>query len=117
MRQEAQQRYWQMRQEYKEEHGSVPAYAEPILQGRARAITVAGPDERSRMGRRMLAARGGHALQRTLREQGLSGKNHPYAHKAAKISAMRRRQRKEARERETLGIPAMPRSKWLLPLD
>ena len=116
MRQEAQQRYWQMREDYKEENGSVPAYVEPILIGRARAITAAGPGERSRIGRSMLAARGGHALQRKLRDQGLTGKNHPYAHMAAQVSAIRRRHRKEARERESLGLPPCHGSHWL-PFD
>lgn len=105
LRQEAQRRLWLMRQDYKEEHGSVPAYAASILIGRSRAITVAGPGERSRIGRRMLAARGGHALQRELREAGLTGHQHPYCQKAREAKARRAMERKQAIGNEGAPLP------------
>ena len=95
-REEAQQRHWQMCRDHKAEHGDVPGWLRPILLGRARAITAAGPGERSRIGRSMLAARGGYALQEQLREAGLGGPQHPHCRKAREAKARRAREREQA---------------------
>ncbi len=55
--------------------------------------------ERSQWGRSMLAKRGGYAVQQLYREEGRVGDQHP-AHKAAKNSAEKRRERKIKRELE-----------------
>jgi hypothetical protein len=55
----------------------------------------------------MLAKRGGYAVQRLYREQGRIGDQHP-AHKAAKISVERRKERKMNCEREQQRIKEVP---------
>jgi hypothetical protein len=81
----------------------------PILIGQARRWTMTSPAERSRWGRRMLAKRGGYAVQQLYREQGRTGDQHP-AHKAAKISVEHRRKLKKKCEEEQppQGFPLPP---------
>jgi hypothetical protein len=107
---EAQQRLWR----YCHEHRGDPRRGlYPILIGQARRWTMTSQEERSRWGRIMAGKRGAKALYQKLQSQGLTGKNHPYAHKAARKSVARRKNRKEETERQRPGLPVKTRCKWL----
>lgn len=84
----------------------------PVLIGQARRLAMTTPEERSQWARRMRAKLGGLRVQQLYREQGRTGAAHP-AHKAARVSAARRRMRKEEKLREAMGLPPKPRHKWL----
>ena len=85
--------------------------------GQARRLTRNPPD--SNWGKKMLAKRGGYAVQEKYRREGRTGARHP-AHRAAAVSAARRRVRKKLREdaewRKRMGLPPKSRVRWL-PLD
>ena len=91
----------------------LPAWRFAILVGQARRLALNPPD--SSWGRRMLAKRGGLALQRKLRLEG----KHPTAH-ATRCRVMKQKARKRAladeRERVSFGQPPAERVKWL-PLE
>jgi hypothetical protein len=88
-----------------------------ILIGQARRWALTSQEERSRLGHSLLASRAARALQQKLREQGLSGPDHPFAHRAARISMLRRKSKRknceEELERQKLKLPPKTRSKWL----
>lgn len=88
-------------QRAKRERGSVPPWLRAIYVGQAGRLARTSPDERSAWGHRMLAKRGGLAVQKSYRDGGRVGKLHP-AHKAARVSASNRRLRKKAKERGPL---------------
>jgi hypothetical protein len=85
---------------------NLPQWRMPPLVGRARWLTLHPPD--SAWGRRMLAKRGGRAVQRRYRLEGRTGRLHP-ARYAAVVSASMRRWRKRKRQdeerRARLGLP------------
>ncbi len=81
----------------------------PVLIGQARRLAVNPPT--SAWGRSMLSRLGGQRVQQLYREQGRTGRDHP-AHKAARISANRRRSRKEEKLRVATGLPPRTRSTW-----
>jgi hypothetical protein len=88
----------------------LPHWRLAILVGQAKRLALNPPD--SAWGRRMLAKRGGYAVQRLYRQHGRVGRFHP-ALRAASVSASgrrwRKRQREEAKERRRLGLPPPPR--------
>jgi hypothetical protein len=90
----------------------LPSWRMAILIGQARRLARTSPEERSEWGRRMLAKLGGLRTQQGYREQGRTGSKHP-AHKAARVSAIRRRICKEEQAQETVGQPPKPRVKLL----
>ena len=92
--------------------GDLPTWRLAILAGQARRLARTSPEQRSQWGRTMLAKRGGYAVQRSYVVKGRTGAKHP-AHRAARVSASRRRLRKEERVREALGEPPKPGVKWL----
>jgi hypothetical protein len=85
-----------------------------ILIGQAKRLALNPPT--SAWGRSMLAKRGGYATQQEYRAAGRVGPKHP-AHRAAAISASRRRwraqQQAEAQERQRFGLPQQRRRKLL----
>jgi hypothetical protein len=85
-----------------------------ILMGQAKRLALNPPT--SEWGRSMLAKRGGYAVQQKYRDAGRIGPKHP-AHRAASISANRRRWRSreqsEIHQREQLGLPPKRRWKYL----
>jgi hypothetical protein len=85
-----------------------------ILIGQAKRLALNPPT--SAWGRSMLAKRGGHAVQHQYVLQGRTGNRHP-AHRAAQVSASRRKwraqQRAEKQQRDRLGLPPKPRWKHL----
>jgi hypothetical protein len=83
--------------------GNLPPWRFAILVGQAGRLARTTPEERSAWGRKMLAKRGGYAVQRRYRAEGRVGKLHP-AHHAAQVSASKRRWRKTLQERERQGI-------------
>jgi hypothetical protein len=88
-----------------------------ILMGQAKRLALNPPT--SAWGRSMLAKRGGYSTQQKYRAEGRVGPKHP-AHRAAAISASRRKWRtqtqSETLERERLGLP--PKRRWKrLPLS
>jgi len=93
--------------------GNLPSWRRAILIGQARRLAKDPPS--SEWGRRLLATRGGYAVQEKYRLEGRVGKKHP-AHYAAKVSASQRRLRKQrqvdAELRARLGLPPPPRSKY-----
>ena len=96
----------------------LPRWRFAILVGQAKRLASTSPEQRSAWGRSMLAKRGGYAVQQRYRDAGRVGHKHP-AHRAAAVSASRRKwraeQQAEAQERERLGLP--PKRRWkLLPL-
>ena len=95
---------------------ATPQTTQAILMGQAKRLARMTPEERSRLGRKMRATLGGYAVQQKYREEGRTGDKHP-AHKAARISAVRRKQKKLKREeaefRQRLELPPPTRSKWL----
>jgi len=64
----------------------------------------------------MRAKKGGYAVQQMYRDRGRTGENHP-SRKAAKVSVQHRKRtkelKKEAEQRERLGLGPKPRSKYL----
>jgi hypothetical protein len=80
----------------------------PVLIGQARRLAVKPPT--SEWGRMMLGKLGGKRVQQLYREQGRTGREHP-AHKAARVSAARRRSSKEEKLREATGLPPRTRSR------
>jgi hypothetical protein len=99
---------------FRERWGSdLPPWRYAILVGQARRLALHPPD--SAWGRRMLAKRGGLALQRKLRAEG----RHPTAHatrcRVLKQNA-KRRAIAEAEVRASLGLPPPARVSYL-PLD
>jgi hypothetical protein len=83
--------------------GNLPKWRFAILVGQAKRLARTTPEERSAWGRKMLAKRGGYAVQRRYRAEGRVGKLHP-AHHAARVSASKRRWKKTVKEREQQGI-------------
>ena len=94
--------------------GNLSRWLYPLLKGQAKRLAL--NPATSEWGRRMLAIRGGRAVQESYRWQGRIGESHP-AHKAARVSASRRRWRKEKREEEkkaqALGLPPKISRKFL----
>lgn len=92
----------------------LPRWRFAILVGQAKWLALNPPT--SAWGRSMLAKRGGYATQRTYRREGRVCPRHP-AHRAATISASRRKwraqQQVEAQERRRQGLSPKRRSKWL----
>jgi hypothetical protein len=76
-----------------------------IYCGQARRLALNPPN--SAWGKSMLAKRGGYAVQRRYVLEGRTGPRHP-AHKAARVSAQKRKRRKAEGERERLGSPSPP---------
>ena len=81
----------------------LPPYRFAILVGQAERLAWTSPAERSAWGRKMLAKRGGYAVQQRYRAEGRTGAPHP-AHHAARVSASKRRWKKTVKERERQGI-------------
>jgi len=102
-----------------QEHRRARRWERPILVGQARRLAHYTAEELSAWGRRMWATLGGHSVQKMYRATGRTGPRHP-AVRAYKVSAARRKWRKqaeqEARRREELGLPPKARHKFL-PLD
>jgi hypothetical protein len=94
--------------------GNLPRWRFAILIGQARRLARTSSEERSAWGRSMLAKRGGKAVQKFYR---CGGNGNYRAHRAAIISAARRKWRKEekleAELRSRLGLPPKRRIKWL----
>ena len=93
---------------------NLPQWLWAILIGQAKRLALNPPT--SECGRSMRAKKGGHAVQRQYREQGRVVKRHP-AHRAALISASKRRWQKQKREEEKrraeLGLGPKPRVAYL----
>jgi hypothetical protein len=83
--------------------GDLPRWRFAILVGQAKRLARMSDADRSAWGRKMLAKRGGYAVQQSYRAEGRVGKAHPAYH-AAQVSASRRRWKKTAKERERQGI-------------
>jgi hypothetical protein len=81
----------------------LPRWRFAILVGQAKRLARMSDDDRSAWGRKMLAKRGGYAVQRRYRAEERVGKLHP-AHHAARVSASKRRWKKTVEERERHGI-------------
>lgn len=81
--------------------GNLPQWRRAILIGQAKRLARMSPEERTAWGHRMLAKRGGYAVQNLYRREGRVGKLHP-AHEAARVSAVNRRLRKKVKERGPL---------------
>jgi len=81
---------------------SVEPWLFAIYCGQARRLALNPPN--SAWGKSMLAKRGGYAVQRRYVLEGRTGPLHP-AHKAARVSAQKRKQRKAEEGRERLGYP------------
>jgi hypothetical protein len=81
--------------------GHVPLWLFAIYVGQAKRLALNPPTVA--WGRRMLAKRGGYAVQRRYRAEGRVGKLHP-AHYAARVSASKRRWNKTVEERQQQGI-------------
>jgi len=96
------------------ERGSVPPWLFALYVGQSKRLALNPPS--SAWGRSMRAKKGGYAVQRRYRMEGQIGPSHP-AHKAACVSAMQRRWRKQEREeteqRRRLGLPPKPRVRHL----
>lgn len=92
--------------------GDLPKWRFAILVGQAKRLALIPDEDRSAWGRRMLAKRGGYAVQRQYHAEGRTGKAHP-AHHAARVSASKRRWKKTVEERKRLGI-VPPRSSFKL---
>jgi hypothetical protein len=110
---------WRFLGEFLRRHPNRPSWLYPILIGQAKRLARTTQEERSKWGRRMLAKRGGYAVQQSYVMKGQTGEMHP-GHKAARVSAGRRRWRKmeieEARLHQAVGLPPKTRSK-VLPSD
>jgi hypothetical protein len=102
--------------EFLRRHPHRPGWLYPILIGQAKRLARTTPEERSRWGRRMLAKRGGYAVQRSYVAKGRTGAKHP-GNEAARVSANRRCWRKmEHRKewtRQAIGLPPKTRNKIL----
>jgi hypothetical protein len=83
--------------------GDLPRWRFAILVGQAQRLARMSDEDRSAWGRKMLAKRGGYAVQRRYRAEGRVGKLHP-AHHAARVSASKRRWKKTVKERERPGV-------------
>jgi hypothetical protein len=83
--------------------GNLPRWRFAILVGQAKRLARMSDDDRSAWGRKMLAKRGGYAVQRRYQAEGRVGKLHP-AHHAARVSASKRRWKKSAIKREQQGV-------------
>lgn len=81
----------------------LPRWRFAILVGQAKRLARMSDDDRSAWGHKMLAKRGGYAVQRKYRAEGRVGKLHP-AHHAARVSASKRRWKRTVKEREQQGI-------------
>lgn len=94
--------------------GNLPSWRHAILIGQARRLAINPPD--SSWGRSMLAKRGGYAVQRAYQIQGRMEKRHP-AHRAALISASKRKLRKQQRDdelsRKAFGLPPKTHHRYL----
>jgi hypothetical protein len=92
----------------------LPSWLLATYVGQARRLTRNPPT--SSWGKKMLAKRGGYAVQEKYRREGRTGARHP-AHRASACSASRRRVRKKLREdaewRKRMGLPPKPRVRWL----
>lgn len=74
--------------------GNLPRWKFAILVGQARRLAWTTREERSAWGRRMLAKRGGYAVQRRYFLEGRTGRRHP-AHRAAWIHSLNAKARRE----------------------
>ena len=90
----------------------LPRWRFAILVGQAKRLARMSDDDRSAWGHKMLAKRGGYAVQRRYQAEGKVGKLHP-AHLAAAVSASKHRWKKMVEERKRLGITPR-RSAWNL---
>jgi hypothetical protein len=88
----------------------LPAWRYAILVGQARRLALHPPD--SAWGRRMLAKRGGLALQRKLRAEGRHATAHATRCRVLKQNA-KKRARAEAEVRASLGLPTPARVSYL----
>jgi hypothetical protein len=85
--------------------GYVPRWLFPIYVGQARRLALNPPT--SSWGHKMLAKRGGFAVQRRYRAEGRAGQSHP-AHHAARVSASRRRWKKTGKGARATGHESAP---------
>jgi hypothetical protein len=81
--------------------GDVPKWLFAIYVGQAKRLALNPPT--AAWGRKMLAKRGGYAVQRSYQAEGRTGKAHP-AHHAARVSASKRRWKQTVEERERLRV-------------
>lgn len=81
----------------------LPRWRFAILVGQAKRLARMSDDDRSAWGRKMLAKRGGYAVQRRYRAEVRVGKLHP-AHHASRVSVSKRRWKKTLKEREQRGV-------------
>jgi len=79
-------------------HPYCPRWRFAILVGQAKRLALMSDDELSAWGRSMQAKHGGYAVQRRYRQEGRVGPDHP-SHKAAEVSAVQRKWRKQERLR------------------
>jgi hypothetical protein len=77
-------------------HPDCPRWLFPILVGQAKRLARMSDQELSTWGRSMMAKQGGYAVQRRYGAEGRIGPDHP-AHKAAQVSAVQRKWRKQER--------------------
>jgi hypothetical protein len=89
---------------------NLPPWRFAILVGQARRLALHPPD--SAWGRRMLAKRGGRALQRKLRLEGKRPTAHATRCRVLKQNAMKRALA-EAKVRDNLGVPPPARVNYL----
>jgi hypothetical protein len=81
----------------------LPPWRLARLVGQARRLARTTAEQRSAWGRKMLAKRGGYAVQRRYRAEGRTGPLHP-AHYAAIVGASKRGWKKTVKERELQDI-------------
>ena len=93
--------------------GDLPAWRLAILVGQARRLALNPPT--SAWGKRMLAKRGGLAVQRKYRLEGRHPTERATRRRLQKL-ATKKREEAEATERASLGLPPADRVYWL-PLD
>jgi len=93
--------------------GDLPAWRLAILVGQARRLALNPPT--SAWGKKMLAKRGGLALQRKLRIEGKHPTERATRVRLQKLEA-KRRAKTVAEQRATLSLPTPARAFWL-PLD
>jgi hypothetical protein len=94
-------------------HGGVPGWLFAIYCGQAKRLALSPPT--SSWGRSMLAKRGGLAVQRRYRLEGRDATARATRCRALKQNAKKRAD-EEARVRDSMGLPAPARVKYL-PLD
>src|SRR5258708_1176043 len=99
MRSEASNCYSSFLRSINEQGKFTPQTTRAILVGQAKRMAHTTPEERSRWGRALLAKLGGLRVQQLYRETGRVGDAHP-SRIASRVSAARRRSRKEEKLRE-----------------